>query len=284
MENLDRGIIMNYEKAFETNPFKTSYALTGRDEEAKEILYRINSGSMLLIEAKDGFGKTALLKYAIDNFRGKGKVIYVDANKLNKRLDIANLLKKKPKGMILLMDNVHYLSKKNNEKIKYNYDEDRIKAVVFTTTSYSLVNFSDAIRDRIGKNIIRLKRHDCRHVLEIISQRTGNSVILPDDVIKEIYYDSDNLRQILIKCRILCRYAKENGREIVDIKDISKIKFREEEQEEQTDICAECREKLIKVREHWRCRKCDNYCKNCGALADRDDDSCPECGAKVKGE
>jgi len=284
MENLDRGIIMNYEKAFETDPFKTNYELIGRDEEAKEIIYRINSGSMLLIEAKEGFGKTALLKYAIDNFKGKGKVIYVDANKLNKRLDIASLLKRKPKGMILLIDNVQYLSKKNNEKIKFNYDEDKIKSVIFTTTSYSLVNFSDAIRDRIGKNIIRLKRHDHKHVLEIISQRIGNSVMLPDDVIKELYYDSENLKEILIKCKLLCKYAKENGREIVDIKDISKIKFKEEEQEEQTDICPECREKLIKVNEHWRCRNCDRYCKNCGSLIDKEDDSCPECSVKVKGE
>ena len=79
---------------FEIDPINTNYELINRDKEQKELLYRILSGSMLLIEGKSGSGKTALLKYAIDNFKGKGKVIYVDANKLNKRLDIHDLLKK----------------------------------------------------------------------------------------------------------------------------------------------------------------------------------------------
>ena len=59
---------------------------------------------MLLIEGKTGTGNTGLLKYAIDNFKGEGKVVYVDGNKLNKKLNERDLLKKK--GMILLMDNV----------------------------------------------------------------------------------------------------------------------------------------------------------------------------------
>ena len=106
------------ENPFELNPFNIDFALVGRKNEAEELLYRIEAGSMMVIEGKEGSGKTALLKHAIDNFKGKGKVIYVDGNKLSKRLNIdsllikrsgflrGKLLKKKPKEMILLLDNV----------------------------------------------------------------------------------------------------------------------------------------------------------------------------------
>ena len=169
------------ELGFDDNPFnidalKTDFNFIGRDKEAKEILYRIASGSMLLIEGKAGIGKTALLKYAIDNFKGEGKVIYVDGNKLNKRLDVSDLLKKKPKGMILLMDNVQYLSKKNNERIKYYYDQDYIKSVVFTTTDYSLVRFTNAIKDRIGKNIIKLKKLKPSYAIKIAGERLNDNM------------------------------------------------------------------------------------------------------------
>ncbi len=270
---------------FNLNPLETDFSFIGRDKEAKEILYRIISGNMLLVEGKAGTGKTALLKYAIDNFKGKGKVIYVNASKLNKRLNISNLLKKKPKGMILLMDNVQYLSRKNNERIKYYYDQDYIKSVVVTTTDYSLVNFTNAIKDRIGRNIIKLKKLSQSNVLKIAKERLDNNEILPTGVLKQLYKDSDNIKEFLTNCDLLCSYIIENEKEKAKKEDIKKIpKKRIEEEKEETDICFECDEKLIKIKEYWRCKNCDQYCTDCGALFDYEDEHCPECGTEFKGE
>ena len=217
--------MVNYEKIFEINPFKTNITIVGRDKETEDTIYRIMSGSMLLIEGKEGYGKTILLKYAIDNFKGKGKVIYVDASKLDKKLDIVELLRKKPKGMILLMDNVQELSIRNNEKIKYYYDEDRIKSVVFTTSSYASVEFTDAIRDRIGKNVIKLKKLTQQEVSKIIKTRLGKrEEMIPSEIIKELYINSENLNEILNKCAALCNHAKENKRP-VELGDIKKLKL-----------------------------------------------------------
>lgn len=264
---------------FNLNPLKTDFSLIGRDKEAKEILYRIISSSMLLIEGKVGTGKTALLKYAIDNFKGKGKVIYVDGNKLNKRLNVSDLLKKKPKGMILLMDNVQYLSKKNNEKIKYYYDEDYIKSVVFTTTAYSLVSFTNAIKDRIGTNIIQLKNLSQSSALEIVKERLNDKEILSEDVLKQLYNDSNNIKEFLRNCDLLCSYIVKKGKEKAKKEDIKKMpKAKIEEEKEQTDTCSECGEKLVKVGEYWRCKNCDQYCTACGALVADEDIECPECG------
>ncbi len=268
---------------FNLNPLKTNFKLAGREKESKEILYRIASGSMLLIEGTIGTGKTTLLKYAIDNFKGKGKVVYVDGNKFNKRLNVSNLLKKK--GMILLMDNVQYLSKKNNERIKYYYDEDSIKSVVFTTTDYGLVNFTYAIKDRIGSNIIKLKDLNQSNALETVKERLNDKNILPDDVLKQLYKDSNNIKEFLKNCDLLCSYVVKKGKEKAKIEDIKKIpKAKIEEDDEETDICTECYDKLVKIGEYWRCKNCDQYCKKCGALVDDEDESCPECDAKIKGE
>jgi len=270
---------------FEDNPFnldplETDFELVGRYKEAEEVLYRIASGNILLIEGKVGTGKTALLKHAIDNFKGKGKVIYVDGNKLNKRLDVSNLLKKK--GMILLMDNVQYLSKKNNEKIKYYYDEDQIKSVVFTTTDYNLVNFTDAIKNRIGKNVIELKDLSQSNALEIVKERLGDKKILPDEVLTQLYKDSGNIKEFLRNCGLLCSYVIEKGKEKAEKEDIKKMpKAKIGEEKEETDICPECDEKLVKVKEEWRCKNCDNYCIACGALVDEEDTKCPECGSEI---
>lgn len=266
---------------FELNPLETDFNLIGKEKEGKEILYRIASGSMLLIEGKTGTGKTALLKYAVDNFKGEGKVVYVDGNKLNKRLNVSDLLKKK--GMILLMDNVQYLSKKNNERIKYYYDEDYIKSAVFTTTDYSLVNFSNAIKDRIGKNIIKLKDLSQSNALKIAKERLGDKEILPGDVLKQLYKDSDNIKEFLRNCDLLCSYTVKKGKEKAQIEDIKKIsKEKIEEEKEETDICSECDKKLVKVDEYWRCKNCDQYCEKCGALVNDEDESCPECNKELK--
>ena len=53
---------------------------------------------------------------------------------------------------------------------------------------------------------------------------------------------------------------------------------------EEADTCPECDKKLVKINECWRCKNCDQYCRKCGALADEMDESCPECGAEIKGE
>ena len=65
---------------------ESEFDLVNRDEESKEILYRINSSNMLVIEGEAGVGKTALLKYAVDNFKGQGKVIYIDIGNLGKSI------------------------------------------------------------------------------------------------------------------------------------------------------------------------------------------------------
>jgi len=264
---------------FNLNPIETDYKLIGRDDEAKELFYRISSGSMLFIEGNESVGKTALLKYAIDNFKGKGKVVYVDGKKLSKRLDVSKLIKKK--GMILLLDNVEHLSKKNNEKIKYYFDEDLIKSVVFTASDYSSVDFTNAIRDRIGRNIIQLDPLKLDEVLRIVEERLGKIKILPRNVLNRLFEDVVNLKDFLKKSELLSKRVVEKSKTkatINDIKDIDQ-EIIDEETEDDTEICPDCDTNLMKYGGHWRCENCDQFCTGCGTLLDEEDLTCPGCGA-----
>lgn len=252
--------------------------LIGRDDEKAEVVYRIASGNMLLIEGRNGNGKTALLKYAIDNFKGLGKVVYIDVGTFGRRVDIARLLNGRPKGMILLIDNIQYLSESNNKKIKYFYDQDYIKSVVFTAGDSKAINFTDAIRSRIGRNVLKLKALRKKEFLEIARDRLDESVVISDEVLSQLFKKSKDLRRFLINCDLLCAYLDREGRSEAKVGDLDKVVF-EDVVEDFVEGCLECNGDLVEVAGHWRCGNCEGYCDVCGALSD--EDFCPACGAKI---
>lgn len=255
--------------------------LIGRHEEKKEVVYRIASGNMLLIEGGEGIGKTALLRYAIDNFKGLGKVVYMDVGTFGKRLDIAKLLKGRPKGMILLMDNIQDLSESNNKKIKYFYDQDYIKAVVFTTNDLKAISFTDAIRSRIGRNVIKMKALGKKDILKIAEDRVECDNVISDKVLGELYKKSENLKEFLVGCDSLCGYLDREDKDEAESEDVA-LTVCEVKKEAVVENCLECNERLVEICGHWRCRNCDGYCDVCGALSD--DDECPVCGEDIEEE
>jgi len=283
------------ENPFELNPFKINFKLVNRKNESEELIYRIEAGSMMLIEGEEGSGKTALLKHAVDNF--KGRIIYIDGNKLSKRLNIdellikksglihGRLLKKKPKGMILLFDNVQQLTVRNCEKIKFYFDQDYLKSVVFTTDDYDSVNFTDSLRDRIGERVIKLKSLKDSDAVQIIKDRF-NEEFLTEDIIKDIYRQKRDLKQLLTDCSFILEYIVDNDKKEIDRSEIKKLLKEKEykEAEPQTNICSDCNDELEKIGDYWRCKNCDTYCKTCGALVEEKDIKCQECGINFEEE
>lgn len=302
-----------YEKlGFEKNPFEIDplkdeeRALISREKEAKEVLYRIVSQNMLFIEGKKGCGKTALLKYAIDNFKGKGKIIYIDSYAVNKKLNIEKTLsgakkinptkEKYPKDMILLLDNVEELSKLNNERIKYLFDQNYLKSVIFTGKSYDAAEFTESIRSRIGNRIIRLPSLSEDDAIEIINSRLNgkNDGLLSDLIIKDVYSRSDgDLKKFLMDAYLVCDFAaKEKSKKITKqmiekalardsrrIKDFAETIKLEKEMSKETKTCEDCNGELKKFGEYYRCENCDTFCTECGCLVEAEDTSCSECGA-----
>jgi replication-associated recombination protein RarA len=278
------------ENPLELNPMKHDFEPAGLEEEAKELIYRIQAGDMLLIIGKQGQGKTALLKQAIKRFRGKGKLIYVDAKKTSYRLDIEQLLIKKyglvrgrllgnkPKNMVLLLDNAHNLSERNNRLIKFYFDQNYLRSVIFTTENPEEMNIDQSIRSRIGKRIIELKPITLDDARQIIKNRMLEEFVTKDTVDESFRFSEGNARDFLLNVEAVMSSEIESP----SAEEIRKIlKKREEaEKEEETDIfiCNECKGALVKIAGEWRCEKCDTFCESCGSLVDEEDEFCPSCG------
>ncbi len=209
------------EMDFDSNPFERETKLVGFEDLLEEMLYAIVSGNMIFIEGETGSGKTKLLKEAIERFGGHGKVIYVNCKKIHKDLNIERLLKdrygwlatvilnKKPKNMILLLDEVEHLSRKNSERIKYYFDQNYLRAVVFSGNSMDNAGLSDSLRHRIHKKLM-IKNLSDYEAVQLVREKIGNE-LMSDRIIKHIYKISNrNIKTFLDNCEKVCKVAGKN--------------------------------------------------------------------------
>jgi Cdc6-like AAA superfamily ATPase len=223
------------ENPFSTNPNRFTDKLVNMEDILNEVYYRIKSGNMLVIKGPKGTGKTSILMNVTQRFGGYGKVIYVNSEKIGKDLNITKLLKnrygimgrifnKTPKNMTLLLDNVHKLSKKNNERIKYYFDQNYLRSVIFTCLRYSRVKFSPSLKDRIGRRIVSTPELDEENAIKLIRNRIFDSDLLTDELIVEIFRRSKkNPKLLLENCDKLAREVLKNNSYRVKFVDIKRI-------------------------------------------------------------
>ncbi|MBU0756902.1 MAG: hypothetical protein KKF44_02465 [Nanoarchaeota archaeon] len=223
------------EDPFSTNPKRFLDCLIRLNDVSDEMFYRIESGNMLVIAGNPGSGRTSLLMKAAKKFGGKKKVIYVDSLKVDKNLNISNLLfdrfgllgrilKKKPKNMILLLDNVNNLTRVNNDRIKYYFDQDYFKSIIFTCEKYSQVKFSDSLKDRIGKRVVNVPDLDEQDAVELIRSRIGNSDLLTDELIKFLFNQSGcNPKKMLENSAMIAERIAKSSRTRIKYIDIKRI-------------------------------------------------------------
>ena len=208
----------------EEDPFqdKDSFELIGYEDYIEEMLYRIEAGDILFVEGLPGLGKTALLRRAIAHHKGQGKVLYINCRDIKQDWNIeevlvrrhglwGRLLKKKPKGIILLVDEVHELTPKNMERLKYFYDQNYLKAVVFTGTSYEHAKFSPSLKDRVSK-VVTLRELTDDEAIDIVQTRLDSMDIIPEEVLREVFVRAKkNTKAYLQHCEALCQYAVEHN-------------------------------------------------------------------------
>lgn len=214
---------------YEENPFKDNEEteLIGYEDIIDEVIYRIASGNIVCVEGKSGEGKTAVLKAIINKFGGQGKIVYLNCQKLSNGLNIEKVLtkksglrgrlfNKKPKNMILLMDEVQYLSPKNCERLKYFFDHNFLKSIVFTSSDFKGVGFTQSLRDRISKTI-KLRQLTEDEAIDVVNSRLGTDELIPEEVLKEVYSKSKrNMKLFLNNCERLCKHALEtNGKKVL---------------------------------------------------------------------
>ncbi len=210
---------------FELDPFKSEYALINHIHVVEDLLYLIKSGSIVVLEGQAGSGKTMFLRHITKVLGGKKKVAYVDGHRLKKDLDIEQVLNTqdrsfvtrifsdKPQDMIILLDNVESLSASNCEKIKYYFDQNYIKSVVFTTTNVDLLKVSQSLKNRILDQVLKIPHMNQFEALRIIRERFSDHFFLSDDVIIRLFKLSDeNIKLTLQHCSEVCQFVVKEGR------------------------------------------------------------------------
>ncbi len=246
---------------FESNPLSLDreVELISYDDVIDEMLYVIESGNMLFIEAPDGHGKTSLLKIAINKYKGQRKVAYIDCNRLE-HLNIENVIMKRygifrrlfsktPKDMIILIDNINNLSKKNCERLKYFFDQNYIKSVVFAGVDYNSTYFTPSLKDRINR-VIKLPELKNDDAIEIIEDRMGiNNNLFPENIIKEIFLISNRNPKLFIQnCEKLAKYAVENYSRVVKQEYVNKVFNIKKEIPKQEIIQEQPKEELLTIK------------------------------------
>lgn len=283
----------------ETNPLDSDFDLINREKEAFDVIYHVTAGNMAVIEGPRGSGKTMLLKHVIDNFRGEGRVAFIDAARLGKRLNVETILIKKfgllgqlfnklPRNMILLLDNVEEISYTNAERIKYFFDQGYLKSVIFTSVDISKAEISPSLRDRIGKRLIKLKPFDLESAIKIAMSRLENHKIISDKYLQDIFNLSKGDMNLYLKnLEKVLQYTIEHDRQKV-----SKTDYDEARKDFITDYEPATMEyfdhvtgsELVKVGRFWRNPDTEMYCEVCGTLVEESDIQCAGCNAYFEKE
>lgn len=201
---------------YEENPFTTEGQTYGFENLIDELDYAVNAGNMVLIQGDEGTGKTKLLKEVIKKYGGFRKVAYVDCKTTENEPNIELLLKRrngifgrvfnlKPKNMVVLLDNVDRLSEKNCERIKYYYDQNYLRSVIFSSSSGKPLQCSESVKQRINKTV-KMKPLSDYEAVQMIREKVGE--LLSDHLIKEVYTLSDrNIKQFLLNCEKVSEVA-----------------------------------------------------------------------------
>tara|TARA_Y100000310_G_scaffold306939_1_gene348540 strand:+ start:1269 stop:1976 length:708 start_codon:yes stop_codon:yes gene_type:complete len=210
---------------FQEDPFNDSII---NSELKEEIFYNIEAGNLLFIEGPEASGKTSLLKFAINTFKGNKKVAFIDCRNF-KDINIESILKKRntllrkeglPKNMILLLDDIQELSIKNAERLKFYHDHNYIKSAILTGKSFKETNLPKSLKERIGSRIISLQKLSEEKIAKILKH-----AVMPENVIKEVYSLSNkNIKELTENLAIFYKEVKDKPIEEIQSMNQEEIK------------------------------------------------------------
>lgn len=225
-----------YYNPFSIKPAYFSDELVGYEMALNQLIYNIVSGNMAFLEGPFGSGKTSILQYIKRRFKGETRIGYISCVQLDENTNVMKLLPsgpwyyklifgKKPKNITMLLDEAQALSPTNMERIKYLYDNDHIRSVVFAGEDFNAVPFTPGIKERIGRNIIKSQLLSSEDAVKLIRKRIGNDKLLSDEIIKEMCLLSKyNPRRLLQMCEDACAKAVIEGKNSVTKEYTEKIK------------------------------------------------------------
>ncbi|MBC8501056.1 MAG: AAA family ATPase [Nanoarchaeota archaeon] len=224
---------------FFNNPFSIKPAafheeLVGPQKIIKNISNKIASGNVCFVLGAYGAGKTTMMKKIINRFRGEKKVIYYSCNRREGSINFDELLygrswysrvfRIKPKDMILLLDEVQELNRKEQLDVVDYYKDGYFQSVALVTKGKREVRLTNELKKLVGKNVFKLSNIKAKDVVDLVRRRIGPLPLLSDAMIKKIHKMNPNPRAILENCEDVCRHAVESGTDKVTAKHLKLIK------------------------------------------------------------
>ena len=224
------------EMGFSSNPFSIKPAafnddVIGFEDVLQMVVENVRSRGICCVSGPFGTGKSTIMKRLIREFGGNRKVIYYSMNRKERTMNFSGLLhgangflgrlfKIKPKDMILLLDEVQDMNRKDQRLLLDHYNAGDFKAVVLTTHDIGEVPLIDELKKAIGEYSFFLNNLHQDDAVRLIRKRIGNMSLLPDATIRSIYRINKNPRAFLQNCEDVCKWAVENNVRHVSAEDI----------------------------------------------------------------
>jgi predicted AAA+ superfamily ATPase len=206
--------------------------LFGYDALIDELFYRIDSGNMVFLEGRDG--KTAVLIKIIEKYKGKGRIAYINCRDNENEFDMKKVVKtgrkvmvkgadKIGKELIILLDNVSTLSKKNAEWMKYYFDQGDVLSIIMTGRSFATTNIPPSLKHRIGKRVYGLKKLTEDEAVDLLAERLEFNDIIKEEDMLAIISKSNGIKDLFRNCEAVIKHMIENNMDQIDEKTINQI-------------------------------------------------------------
>lgn len=230
-----------YERlGFKSNPFtiKTAYfndEIIGYDNEIDTLIEKLSEHHMIFLEAEYGKGKSSIIQYLINEFKGQNKIIKVSRNRSDRALNYAKLARKtrgffgkilnlKPKNVILIIDEVDKINQKDCDEIEKLFNNKILQSVLFVGVNFSKANLSNKIKKNMEKNLIVLKNLSPNEAIELVKSRIDTEEIISDEIIKVIFEKSNkNTRSFLENLERVFKGSFEQGKDKITLDDVKFI-------------------------------------------------------------
>lgn len=167
--------------------------LVGVDDLQSRLVEYIQQGNMCLVSGFTGSGKTSMLQRIQHDPRlSEFRFIYISADGVKKGYDINDAIKdarsfvelitfKKPKKLVVLLDESHLANRILTESIKskwnfvYSDGTKMIQSVVISQIESKLgTNFSGSFIDRLGHRVIQMRRLSYKDLGKVLDIRLHN--------------------------------------------------------------------------------------------------------------
>ena len=217
--------------AFSDDARKTFDEIVANEEKIDDLIYWVESESIVVISGPKNSGKTRMALEVIEEFRGEGKVIYVDLDTYNKELDIGHLLvgnqsffrkvtNKMPDYMILIVDNAHSLDNDFYRRLQYYFDQNYLRSVVLIKKTGADLKLPDSMMSRIGNKVINLSPLSKEEAVEIMFERLEG--FIAEAQLEKIWMLSKDFENFLENCEKVVIESEEEDKDI-DNKFIEKV-------------------------------------------------------------